>query len=115
MAGPKRKHVDVAPELFRQLTYFRRMAEATLGENTPTTEVNDLVIQRGLDSLLRDLFGQPEMQDLALKTLIAMAHDNPEFVYAFIARAADIGGGMEEWWRNVKAPPNESNQTPPES
>ena len=92
---PTRRSVKIAPELHRQLAQFRRTAEAVFGENTPGDEVSDLVVGRGLDSLLRDLLTQPEQDDkLAVKTLIAMARVNPDFVYGFLARATDIGSGI---------------------
>ncbi len=107
---PARRSITIAPELHRQLIRFPRTAEAVFGENTPRDEVSDLVVGRGLDSLLRDLSTQQTQEDqLAVKTLIAMAHVNPEFVYQFLARATDVGSGMEEWWRSLIQPEEPSS------
>ena len=60
------------------------------------------MVSRGLDSLVRDLLTKQSQEDqLPVKTLIAMARVNPDFVYGFLARATDLGSGMEDWWKSL--------------
>jgi hypothetical protein len=99
MEDQDRHPLQISASLHPRVQAFFPVFEAVMGENIHPNQLPDLVVTRGLDALVTDLLrgGQPD-EDLHVKSLVAMSHENPEFVYEFFARTMHLGSGLGEWW-----------------
>jgi hypothetical protein len=100
-----RQPLDISVSLHARVQAFFPVVEAVMGENIHPNQLPDLVITRGLDALLTDVLrgGQPD-EDIVAKSLVAMSHENPDFVYEFFARTMHLGSGLGEWWLQLLGP-----------
>jgi hypothetical protein len=97
-----RKPLEISMSVHDRVEAFFRVFEAVMAENIHHDQLPDLVVTRGLDALLTDVLrgGQPE-EDVLVKSLVAMSHEDPDFVYGFFARTMQRGSGLGEWWAQL--------------
>ena len=94
-----RQPVEISGSLYDRVEAFHVVLEAVFEENVHANQLPDLVVARGLDALLTDVLrgGQPD-EDILTTSMVAMSHENPDFVYEFFARTMHLGSGLGEWW-----------------
>jgi hypothetical protein len=102
MEEESRQGLQISASLQARVDAFFRVFEAVMAENIHPDQLPDLVVTRGLDALLTDVLrgGQPD-EDVLVKSLVAMSHENPEFVYEFFARTMHLGSGLGQWWQQL--------------
>lgn len=102
MEQDARQPLEVSAALRARVQAFFPAFEAVMGENIHPDQLPDLVVTRGLDALMTDVLrgGQPD-EDLHVQSLVAMSHENPDFVYGFFAKTMHLGSGLGQWWRQV--------------
>ena len=102
MEEENRKRLEISASVHDRVDAFFRVFEVVMAENIHPDQLPDLVVTRGLDALLTDVMrgGQPD-EDVLVKSLLAMSHENPTFVYEFFARTMNRGSGLGDWWAQL--------------
>jgi hypothetical protein len=94
--------LTISAALYERFEAFFPVMESVFGENAHPEELSELVVTRGLDTLLTEVInGGLQPSDPAVMSLVAMSHDNPKYVFGFIAKMVKHGSGLKEWWLSV--------------
>jgi hypothetical protein len=94
--------LTISSALYQRFEAFFPIMEAVFGENTHADELSELVVTRGLDTLLAEVVqGGPQASDPTLASYLAMSRDNPKYVFEFVAKMVKEGSGLKDWWQSV--------------
>ncbi|HEV8574040.1 MAG TPA: hypothetical protein VGR43_04960 [Dehalococcoidia bacterium] len=87
--------VELSEETHRQVESFRVVVNAIIGRDLDTEACLGLIVERGLESMLRDLLG-PQDQATLLESIRQLALREPGTVYRYLAEVLHAGAMAQE-------------------
>lgn len=104
------QEIGIRRDTFRRLQAFSQVVEAVCEESVNAESLPTIVVDRGLEALLRDILErvaappsseEPKGVEVLYQSFEQLSRTAPEVVYGFIARTIRRGSGLSEWWRRL--------------
>ena len=89
-----RRDIRISEQLVERILNFIPVVDAVMGEKYDFDECAELVLSRGVDSMVEDLLGNVS-PDVLLQFFEQLGAKHPAEVYAFIANTIRDGGAAQ--------------------
>jgi len=90
-----RTTISISVAVLGRVRAFQPVVEAVVEEAFDIESLLDLVLERGLSCMLRDVIGSVD-PDILVSSMDQMSVENPEFVYGFVADRIRSGADVRK-------------------
>lgn len=91
----EKSKIEISPELYERIKAFKEIIEAVIEDKMELNDNVELILDRGINSMLEDLLGQVEPATL-LQSFQQLGTKHPAEVYRFVAETLQRGGEINK-------------------